>query len=519
MKKKEAGEKKTRGRAKPGDSAEQERQLIDMKEAIALLKTTRATFYRWLRSGKFKGMKLGRQWRFYKDDIERFLAGASPRIDLPADISPLEKLLCDEVGIQKSEQLFTDESRTGRVVSLMLYLGALMRASDIHLDSFGDYGSLRFRVDGILREIARIDYRLLPALIEQWKVKAGCDIHEKAQPQDGRILFTFPQKKETEKDKEKDVEKHLDMRVCFLPAGQGESVIARILDSSSVCLELERIDYAENDRKRLLTAIKEPWGLVVVSGPTGSGKTTVLYCCISELNKPEVKLLSVEDPIEYFIKGVIQVQINRKAGLTYTRGIRAIMRSDPDVIMIGQVMDLEALQIAQRAAMTGHLVLTTMHTDEAASALERMVNMGCDPFVIGDATKLILAQRLVRKLCQFCSIKEQPEPDKLDFAFRALRSCGLNWSSIPQNFKKMVGCPKCAGLGYRGRTVVAETLVITPQIGKAIRKGASVEKIRAIAIEQGMTSMTADGVRRAFKGETTLEEILRVVGLSQLDVE
>ena len=501
--------------AGPAEAASRTGELIDMEQAIALLKTTRPTFYRWLRAGRIKGMKLGRQWRFYREDVERFLKGEAPRIDLPADITPLIKALRKRV----KEAGGRDVSPEGatpveRVTSLIIVLGVVTRASDIHItphmagDETETKAHLRYRVDGVLHRAAEIDLRLLPAIVEQWKRMAACDVHENKKPQDGRIVVRLSELGDSRSDKT------IDLRVSFLPACMGEAVTVRILDPAQVTLDLANIDYAPDVRERLLRAVHAPWGLIVVTGPTGCGKTTTLYSCLREVTRPEVKVISIEDPVEYFLPWVTQVQVMTSAGLTFPRAARAALRSDPDVILLGETRDAETLWIVHEAALTGHLVMTTLHTDEAASTLTRMVEIGVNPFVVGDATKLVLAQRLIRKLCPHCSVPEKPAANRLDAAGEMARKGGLEWRSLERKFRRPVGCPKCGETGYKGRTVIAEALEVSPEIGKALRDGASVDELRRIAVEQGMTTMPADGVRRAAAGETTLDEVMRVIGYS-----
>ena len=489
------------------------RELLDMAEAIRILKTTRPTFYRWLRSGKIKGMKIGRQWRFYREDIERFLKGEAPRVELAADITPLIETLrkkAEELGADATTP--KDMSEVRQAVWLMIGLGAAMRASDIHIsrtmsaDGSDAVTTLRYRADGVLHREAEIDRRLVPAIVEDWKRMAGCDIHEKNLPQDGRILIK-PRKPVAGRRIEM-----LDLRVSFLPAALGEAVTARILDRSAVILSLDRIDYAPQDRERLLQAIHAPWGVVLLTGPTGSGKTTVLYACLNELDSEKRKVMSVEDPVEFLLPGVTQVAVNEREGMTFERAARAMLRSDPDVMMVGELRNFESLATVVQSALTGHLVFTTLHADEAARALTRMVDMGMDPFVVADSVKLTMSQRLVRLVCQQCSVEEKPDAHRLDRAAELARNGGLEWHSLEPTWRKAVGCEKCGQTGYRGRTAIAEMLEVTPEIGKALRDGASVDEIRTIAVGQGMTTMASDGIRRAAKGQTTLDEVMRVVG-------
>ncbi len=484
-------------------------ELLNMDQAIAVLKTSRPTFYRWLRSGKLKGTKVGRQWRFYRKDIEHFLRGEGPRIDLAADIDPLIERLTERLEAAGVDAVPSAElSEAASAAHLMIQLGSAMRASDLHLspnvDEHGQasHAILRYRVDGVLHLVAEIDLRLLPALVDQFKVMSACDLNERSRPQDGRIIF--------EPDGS---EEPIDLRVCFLPVMHGESLTARLLSRVGVLLDLDRIDYAPHDKQRLARWVDAPWGLIVVAGPTGCGKTTTLYACVNQVAKPELKVMTVEDPVEYMFPWMVQVQINERAGLTFPVATRSVLRSDPDVILIGELREPETLFTAQAAALTGHLVMTTLHADEAARALVRMVDMGSEPFVVTNATKLVVAQRLIRKLCPHCAVDDTPSDDLLHQAKSLARTGGVDWDTLRKGFRRPVGCTECRQLGFLGRNVIAETLEVTSEIAAALGRGASVEEIRAIAVGQGMTTMAADGVRKAAEGITTLDETIRVVGL------
>ena len=498
------GAKPTGGEPSPPPAGE----LLDMNQAIEMLKTSRPTFYRWLRSGKIKGMKLGRQWRFYREDIERFLEGREPRIDLPADLTPLIKDLRQRVERLGAHDVSPDDADdVTRAVSLMIRLGVAMRASDLHIephmkdDTEGAVAVLRYRVDGVLHRAAEIDMRLLPAIDERFKAMAACDVHEKARPQDGRILIKL-----------RDTGKRIDLRVSFLFAALGPSLTVRILDPDVMRpLTLDRMGYSPRDRDRLVEALGAPWGLVLVTGPTGCGKTTTLYACLNRLATPDRKVMSVEDPVEFLLPGMVQMQLRPNAGVTFPVAVRSMLRSAPNVIMIGELRDRETAQMALVASLTGHLVLTTLHASDAALALVRLVEMGCDPFLVADATRLIIAQRLVRLLCRECSAGQPPPASRLEVAAQSARDGGLDWPSLPKAFRGPVGCAKCHQTGFRGRDVIAEAMEVTPEIGEALRRGAATDELRALAVRQGMTTMAADGIRRAAEGATSLDEVLRVL--------
>lgn len=488
----------------PDDGAEPE--LLTMDEAIERLKTTRATLSRWLKSGQIRGMKVGRQWRFYPGDIERFLRGQEPRIEVSGDLAPLRNTLMGrlrDMGEEGPLPVDVDDTATG-VVNLMIYLAWRMNASDIHLqadthDGQDRFGLLRFRIDGVLHEITIFDHRLLGGLVGRWKTMAAVDAGEHTLPQDGRMILDIQNRQ-------------LDLRVCFFPAHLGESVTARLLRADAVNLGLDHLGFSKPDLDRLKKAIHEPWGLIVLSGPTGSGKTTALYSCLNEMSDRGLKIMSVEDPVEYLLPGVVQTAIKEQLGLDFTRAARAMLRSDPDVLMIGEIRNFDSAMICVQAALTGHLVLTNLHTENATNTLRRLLDIGVPDFVVADAVKLAVSQRLVRRLCDDC--KRPTEPTEADLA-RAKQLTGeinLEWDTLERNFHEPVGCSKCA-LGYLGRFVIAESIAVCGELAKSIRNHANAEELRSTAIEQGMQTLAADGILRAARGQTTLREVFRVLAL------
>ena len=477
-------------------------ELLDMEQAIALLKTTRPTFYRWLRAGKIKGMKAGRQWRFYRADVERFIKGQQPRIELVADIQPLILALTAKLTAVGAKANGVDAAEpVAKAVNLMIRLGLAMHATDFHLESQTDGRvsqlHLRYRVDGVLHTAMTCDVRLLPALIEQWKRLSHCDVNVKSVPQDGRIDMNLD-------------DTRVDLRLCVIPTVFGENLTARFLRQGEVQRNLDQLPYSPRDRATLRRYLQAPSGIVFCTGPTGSGKTTTLYACLQEVIKPGVKVMSVEDPVEYMLPGMTQMQVNQNVGLTFARALRSFLRSDPDVIMIGEMRDRETLEIAAQAALTGHLVLTTLHTDDAASALTRMLDIGIEAFILADTAKLVVAQRLVRVLCRECSGAAEPTASQLAKAQELAKRGGIDWATLPHKFRKAVGCAKCAQTGYRGRTTITEMLEVTPALSAAVRQGTRANELRALAIKEGMTTMGADGIAKAATGTTTLDEVLGV---------
>jgi excisionase family DNA binding protein len=482
--------------------------LVDLEEAVRMLKTTRPTFYRWLRAGRIRGMKAGRQWRFERSELERFLKGEAPRIEAPGGVHPLVQALrarLRELGGEAEAQVGLDPVE--EAARLMCLLAVRYRASDMHLTVHPVPGesepraAVRCRVDGVLHVAALFDRRALPAVVAQWKRMAACNVGETNRPQDGRILMElgWPPERRT-----------LDMRVNFLPGVLGESVTARILDPGAVLLKLDRIPFSDPDRERVQRALKLPYGLVVCAGPTGSGKTTTLYACLTELARPGAKVISIEDPVEYCLPWVMQVNLRAASGGLGAL-MRAALRSDPDVINLCEVRDPDSLNVAAQAALTGHLVFTQLHTQAAVATIERFLQMGLPPFLVADTLRLVIAQRLARKLCPRCSAPAEPDAAKLEDYAQIARAGGLPWPPEKLNFRRPVGCEHCRKTGFRGRTLIAEVLEVTSPLAQALRKNAPPEALRQLVVQQGMTTMAADGLRRAATGEIEMLEVLRLL--------
>jgi general secretion pathway protein E len=367
-----------------------------------------------------------------------------------------------------------DDAPIIRMINALLTQAAREGASDIHIEAFESYSMVRFRVDGTLRDIVRPKRALHAALVSRIKIMAALDIAEKRMPQDGRITLRVGGKA-------------VDVRVSTLPTGHGERVVLRLLEKDLSRLTLESLGMNDRTLKRFDTLIHQPHGIILVTGPTGSGKTTTLYGAIRRLDHATTNIMTVEDPIEYDLEGIGQTQVNAKIEMTFARALRAILRQDPDVVMIGEIRDLETAQIAVQASLTGHLVLATIHTNDAASSITRLVDMGIEPFLLSSSVLGVLAQRLVRKLCPHC---KQPEPNAQGF--------------------RSVGCERCSHTGYVGRTGIYELLTIDDELRLLVHNRGNESDIRRQAEKAGMLPMRADAMRWVAAGITSQEEVLRV---------
>ena len=367
-----------------------------------------------------------------------------------------------------------------------------MGASDIHLEPEKARFVCRYRVDGILHAMASIPFEEQAAVISRIKIMSDMDIAEKRLPQDGRFRIRVS-------------DREVDLRVSTFPSIYGENMVLRILDRSSGLLKMEELGFSAQNLETFRKLIRKPYGMLLVTGPTGSGKTTVLYAALSEVNSEEKNIITLEDPVEYEISNVRQSQINVKAGLTFALGLRSIVRQDPDIIMIGEIRDRETADIAIHAALTGHMVLSTLHTNDAPSAAARLIDMGVEPFLVASSVVGILAQRLIRTLCPACKSSYPPSKD-------LLKQLGLDEELIKERvvFYQEKGCAKCKNLGYSGRTGIYELLVTNEYIRELITKKSSASKIRDEAIKLGMRSLRDSGIEKVLKGLTSVSEILRV---------
>jgi general secretion pathway protein E len=401
----------------------------------------------------------------------------------------------------------SDEAPIIRWINSLMFQAVKERASDIHIEPGEKDVTVRYRIDGMLRHAKSAPRKFLPSIIARVKIMAGLNIAEKRLPQDGRI-------------RRKIAGKDVDMRVATAPTATGERITIRLLDRSSVLLGLADIGMAEDLLVQIREIIARPHGILLVTGPTGSGKTTTLYACLSEINKPDVNILTVEDPVEYQLEGISQTQVNPKIDLTFASGLRSFLRHDPDVIMVGEIRDRETAEIAITASLTGHLVFSTIHTNDAAGAVTRLVDMGIEPFLVASSVVGLMAQRLVRRPCKECARPVRPperilhqlglDPEKFyaggyTGAFPAVKG---QRDLPPGTVLEAVGCPTCLDVGYRGRTGIYEMLMLDENVRHLTLERADAGTIRTAGIKGGMVSLRADGARKVVLGMTTPEEVM-----------
>ncbi len=393
-------------------------------------------------------------------------------------------------------QAVTEEAPIVRYVNLLILQALNERASDIHVEPTATELRIRYRIDGVLHDVSTAPRSISAAVITRLKVMADMNVAEHRVPQDGRISLNVGSK-------------GIDLRIATLPTIHGEKCVMRVLDKSSVVLGFPDLGFDEDLLTTYSGLYTKPYGTILVTGPTGSGKSTTLYTTLTALNSPEKNIITVEDPVELQLKGVNQIQLNVKAGLTFASALRSILRADPDIVLVGEIRDKETAVIAIEAALTGHMVLATLHTNSAASTPMRLVEMGLEPFLVTSALSGVLAQRLARRLCVHC--KEAYEPTEADIAAAGWSTAEVEEVGGISKVYRSVGCSACANTGYRGRKALAELLPLTEEIERSIIEGGSVEDIHKIAVAQGMVTLRQSGLRKAIEGETTLEEVLRVV--------
>lgn len=420
-------------------------------------------------------------------------AGGEP--DLPAELDEEEEDLAGTLG--PTDLLdSSDEAPIIRFVNGLLARACRERASDIHLEPFETELIIRYRIDGVLYEVLRPPQKACAAIISRLKIMGGLNIAEKRLPQDGRFRVRV-------------AGRDIDIRVSSLPTAFGERLVLRLLEKSADIIDLTQLGLDQGLQLQVREMISQPHGIFLVTGPTGSGKTTTLYAALGFLNDRSKNIITVEDPIEYQLAGVGQIQVNPKINLTFAAGLRSILRQDPDIIMVGEIRDTETAEIAVQSALTGHMVFSTLHTNDAAGALTRLLDMRIEPFLVSSAVNGILAQRLVRKLCPHCRESYRPSARILDHFADLLEK------RPPTDFYRSRGCDACRHLGYRGRTGIYELLVMSDKLRELLLSGADAVQLRRTAQKEGMLSLRQDGLLKAERGETSLEDVLRV---TQMDV-
>jgi type IV pilus assembly protein PilB len=450
---------------------------------------------------------------FAVDDI-RALAGAEVRtvvatasqiletiercFRIDGDVDEVMQAATDEAGDEVDLSALSEvveDAPIVKFVNLLVTQAVGDRASDIHIEPNESDLRIRFRIDGVLHEMMRSPRSIQAGVISRLKVMADINIAERRVPQDGRISMKVNGRS-------------IDLRVATLPTVYGEKVVMRILDKSQAVLDLSDLGFLEESHARFEMSYTKPYGTILVTGPTGSGKSTTLYATLNQLNTPDRNIITVEDPVEYRLPGINQVQIHPKAGLTFAGALRSILRADPDIVLVGEIRDMETAVIGIEAALTGHLVLSTLHTNDAASTPMRLVEMGVEPFLVTSALDCVVAQRLARKLCEKC--KEPFEPTEAELVEVGWPMEELEAGEWPSLFRA-VGCSACGRTGYRGRFGIHEVMTMSEEIERLVIERRSSEDIQKVALMQGMLSMRSDGLRKAAKGLTSLEEIFRVV--------
>jgi type IV pilus assembly protein PilB len=412
--------------------------------------------------------------------------------DSAGTMADVMKGMEEDLAVVEEEEVEADvagaeEAPIVKLVNSLITDAVRKGASDIHIEPYEKTMRVRFRIDGVLQEMMAPPYKFKSAIISRLKIMAELDIAERRVPQDGRIKI-------------KVLNRTIDLRVSSLPTIFGEKIVMRILDKANLNIDLEKLGFEPKAMKDFVSAIANPYGMVLVTGPTGSGKTTTLYSALSKINTIEVNIMTAEDPVEYNLMGINQVLVRNEVGMTFAAALKAFLRQDPNIIMVGEIRDLETGSIAIKAALTGHLVLSTLHTNDAPSTITRMIDMGIEPFNVASAVNLIVAQRLVRRICVDCKVEH-------DYTDEEMHAFGIERSLGP--FFKGTGCDTCNGTGYKGRQGLYEVMALSSQLRRAILKGASTEELREIAVQEGMLTLRMDGLVKIKRGITTLEEVVK----------
>ncbi|HVU00971.1 MAG TPA: type IV-A pilus assembly ATPase PilB [Polyangiaceae bacterium] len=427
--------------------------------------------------------------------IERYYSAGPSYEEVMADFGVGDEDIdftddAEEVNVLELEKA-SEDAPVVRLVNVILLNAIRKGASDIHIEPYEKKMRVRYRIDGVLHEEMTPPLKLKNAISSRLKIMSQLDIAERRLPQDGRIKLKLG------KDRE------MDFRVSVLPTMWGEKIVMRLLDKGNLQLDMSKLGFDPKPQADFTWAIEQPWGMVLVTGPTGSGKTTTLYSALSSLNQPDVNISTAEDPVEYNLHGINQVQMHDEIGLNFAMSLRAFLRQDPDVIMVGEIRDFETAEIAVKAALTGHLVLSTLHTNDAPATISRLLNMGVEPFLITASVNLVLAQRLARKICADCKTQMPADPE-------VLREVGFEEDQITPTLAKGAGCQTCNGSGYKGRVALYEVMRFDDTLKEMVLQGASAAELKAAAIKGGMCTLRMSGIKKAIEGVTTTDEIVRV---------
>jgi type IV pilus assembly protein PilB len=423
-----------------------------------------------------------------KRAIDRFYESADSLAEVMKDMQEDFEIVEEMDDDSGSAEAMSEDAPVVKLVNSLIADAVNKGASDIHIEPFEKKLRVRYRIDGVLHEMMSPPYKMKGAVTSRLKIMAELDIAEKRVPQDGRIKIRIGAKK-------------IDLRVSSLPTIFGEKIVMRILDKSNLQIDLTKLGFQPEALQKLVKGIEMPYGMVLVTGPTGSGKTTTLYSALNKINLPEFNIMTAEDPVEYNIDGINQVMVHEEIGLTFAAALKAFLRQDPNIVMVGEIRDLETAGIAVKAALTGHLVLSTLHTNDAPSTINRMIDMGIEPFLVASSVNVIMAQRLLRRLCVKCKSKEKIHPE-------ALRELGIT-SDDAFDMYKPVGCTACSNTGYSGRTGIYEVMPISEAIREMILNRGSSTEIKEQAVREGMITLRGDGILKLKAGITSLQEVLR----------
>jgi excisionase family DNA binding protein len=479
-------------------------ELLTIDEAAKFLGTSKSTLYRLLAQEDVKGTKVGKQWRFRKADLAAYLDRTPVAIAVDsgsrAELDEAVRAIADDLDGEWNFPEMTDEGKVVCVAQAIVQSAVRQKASDIHVEPMQKGLRIRFRLDGVLQEIWTFPKSLQEALLVRFKAMADMQLAERRVPQDGRIPISFRGGE-------------YELRVSVVPSYFGENIVMRILDKTSVLLGLQKVGLSEIAQARIDRMVHRGSGTIISTGPTGSGKTTLLYSMLHQINAADKHVMTIEDPVEYQLPGITQVQVNKRAGLTFAAGLRSFLRQDPDTIMVGELRDLETAQIVVEAALTGHLVLTTLHTEDAPGALTRLADMGIERYLIGGTVVGVVATRLARKLCPDCKTLGDPAEAALEVAkVRPLASAGGFEMPVSPAFYEAVGCEHCRGTGFRGRIGLFEVLTCDRPLISRLLQAQSSEEMTQIAVGSGMRTLLAEGIARAVEGVTSIDEVLRATG-------